>query len=735
MAEQVGTLEGRIRLRTDRLRDDTRRASGMFRNLSNSGRMSARNMSAGFKAALVAITVALVKLGKELIEIASDAEETRNKFLTAFKGIEDKALATARTLAQAYKMSKLEAEKLLAGTGDLLKGFGFSSESALQLSFHVQALAADLASYNNLQGGTARASEILTKALLGERDSLVALGVKLSEADVKAKLLEMGMDKLEGQALLAAKAQATYALVLEQTGDAQGDIARSGESYANQMKEFKANVNDLAVALGKNLLPVANAVVKSFNNMFQFFEDRRINSLQSRLEALTEQQRRWNRELIGFKQKGLEQSVQIVLRNLDRVGTELKEVQDELKDAKKDAETVEIEPIEFELVANVDTIVSDTEESLKDAFKGFRLEPGLFEGFRTGFKEIFGKTPGEDIAEATIRGVSGAGGGGFAEAVGGTEPLRDFVQVVEQVNETSRDLDSELKEVEESAKKAAEANFRYSVATFGVEDAIKQFTGEIINSLPFVSEFTTGMKAARDREAERVTKLALGAGLGEEAAAEKGEEAAKSLSVLKTVASGAASVLSNMVQNSVSFSKFMEDISPSLESITDIIGNTLTPVFGILEITLETFARIIGWINDTVLVPVGNIFIDLFNAVADIIKTITFGAVKIGKLDAFRTTEELRELREETSKTTEAMSGLGNISDVGLAAIRQSTVTGSLSSSPRNRLPAGEHPMLAKRGPNQVIVQNVSLPNVQNGDQFVNQLLNRSVNKFGVLGG
>lgn len=218
----------------------------------------------------VGVAVLVTKIGEVAsasIELASEAEETRAKFNTAFKGIEEDASAVAENLAKNYGLARSESEQLLAGTGDLIKGFGATATEALNISGKVQALSVDLASYNNLQGGASRASDILTKAFLGERDALTSLGIKISEADVKQRLLEKGQENLTGQSLLLAKGQATLELATKQSDDAIGDFARTSESYANVTRRAEAATKDLQVELGRSLLPTSTVVKGLFGDI------------------------------------------------------------------------------------------------------------------------------------------------------------------------------------------------------------------------------------------------------------------------------------------------------------------------------------------------------------------------------------------------------------------------------------------------------------------------------------
>ncbi len=204
------------------------------------------------------VTVPLVGMAVAMVKFAVDAEETAAKFGTAFRDVRKEADETAENLVNNFGLSTTEAQRLLSGTGDLLKGFGATGAQALELSNSVQELAVDLASYNNVQGGSTRASEILTKAMLGERDALTSLGIKVSEADLKQERLRRGTENLTGQAKLLSDAQITLALVTAQSGDALGDYERTSDSTANTMRRVTARAKDIAVEFGQVMLPAVN---------------------------------------------------------------------------------------------------------------------------------------------------------------------------------------------------------------------------------------------------------------------------------------------------------------------------------------------------------------------------------------------------------------------------------------------------------------------------------------------
>ncbi len=199
-----------------------------------------KTLEKGGKTLTKFVTLPLLAAAAAAVKFAIDADETAAKFGTAFRDVRKSADETARNLRDNFGMSTEESQRLLAGTGDLLKGFGATGAQALDLSDKVQRLSADLASYNNLSGGTADASGRITRALLGEREALIGVGVKISEAAIEQERMARGTKDLTGKAKLLSDAQITLDLIMAQSADAMGDFARTSESGANQMRILKA---------------------------------------------------------------------------------------------------------------------------------------------------------------------------------------------------------------------------------------------------------------------------------------------------------------------------------------------------------------------------------------------------------------------------------------------------------------------------------------------------------------
>ena len=226
------------------------------------------NMKRTGDTVLKGFTAPLLGLGVTAVKLASDFEETQSKFNTVFKDIRSDANLTAKNLSDNFGLSSKASLQLLSDTGDLLTGFGFTQEEALKLSKEVNELAVDLASFNNLTGGAEQASQALTKALLGERESIKQLGIVINEADLKSFAEEQGLVFKELDRV--AKATLTYQLALKQSQNAVGDFARTSDSFANQLRQLQGELQDVGAELGVELLPVAKQLVNTFRDFTKF---------------------------------------------------------------------------------------------------------------------------------------------------------------------------------------------------------------------------------------------------------------------------------------------------------------------------------------------------------------------------------------------------------------------------------------------------------------------------------
>ena len=219
------------------------------------------------------LTLPIAGAGLAALKMASDFEETDQKFNTVFASLGDHANDLAKEFQRSFGLSSKEAKTLLSSTGDLLVGFGFTEKAAFELAIQTNSLAADLASFSNIEGGTATASKALTKALVGETESAKALGVVIRQGTKDYKDRVRNIQMSEGVTELQAKALLNLRIAAEQSGKAIGDVARTQDSLANQTRFAKSAMIDLSVQMGQILLPIAKMIVERFRTLVYGFID------------------------------------------------------------------------------------------------------------------------------------------------------------------------------------------------------------------------------------------------------------------------------------------------------------------------------------------------------------------------------------------------------------------------------------------------------------------------------
>jgi hypothetical protein len=216
------------------------------------------------------VTLPLVGVGLASVKMASDFEETDSKFKTVFKSLGSGADQIAKDFGQNFLLSERAAKQLLSSTGDLLVGFGLTEKEAMDLSLATNELAADLASFSNLSGGAEQASHALTSALLGEREAIKTLGIKIGIEDLKDYSKELGLtwDELSR----GEQAALTLQMAMNQSGKAIGDVARTSGDFANQTRALRAEWENVAVTFGQILLPIASKMVTKLQDLAKWFK-------------------------------------------------------------------------------------------------------------------------------------------------------------------------------------------------------------------------------------------------------------------------------------------------------------------------------------------------------------------------------------------------------------------------------------------------------------------------------
>ncbi len=247
------------------LSDSEKKVNSLSEKLQS---MGGRLQGIGTKMSL-GITAPLSFLGGTAIDAASDLSESMNKVNVVFGQSSEKIQKFADSAAKNLGLSERSALEAAGTFGNLFTTMGLAQPTAADMSTAILSLSSDLASFNNLK--PEEVLERLRSGLVGEVEPLRALGINLNAAAVEAKAMEMGLVGADGELTEAAKVQARYALILEQTKNAQGDFARTSDGLANSTRIAKAQFSDLQAEMGTKLLPAATKIMVVLSSLLDKF--------------------------------------------------------------------------------------------------------------------------------------------------------------------------------------------------------------------------------------------------------------------------------------------------------------------------------------------------------------------------------------------------------------------------------------------------------------------------------
>ena len=228
--------------------------------------------------AFVAIGTAAAVGAFKAVQKASDLAESVSKIETIFgdgaQGVSDFSKIAAKELG----LSKQAVYDAVGTFGVFGKAAGLGGQDLADFSTDFTVLAADLASFNNTTPEDAISA--IGSALRGESEPLRRYGVMLDDASLKAEAMAQGIYDGKGPLTQQQKVLAATGAIFKQTGDAQGDFAKTSDGLANKQRIFKAQLDNVVTTIGAKLLPIfmtvvnfiSDKVVPIFSSLGSIFE-------------------------------------------------------------------------------------------------------------------------------------------------------------------------------------------------------------------------------------------------------------------------------------------------------------------------------------------------------------------------------------------------------------------------------------------------------------------------------
>lgn len=185
--------------------------------------------------------------------------EDMNLFNVSMGEYADEARQYAEAVSEALGIDPGEFMKNQGVINTITKGFGVASDQAYLMSENLTRLAYDISSFNNIS--TSEAFAKVQSGIAGELEPLRRIGYDLSVARLQQEAYNLGIEKSVSAMTQAEKAQLRYYAIMTQVVDVQGDMVRTIESPANQLRVLQAQIEQCSKAFGNVFLPVLQKVL------------------------------------------------------------------------------------------------------------------------------------------------------------------------------------------------------------------------------------------------------------------------------------------------------------------------------------------------------------------------------------------------------------------------------------------------------------------------------------------
>lgn len=235
-------------------------SSGFQRQVS---KMEGLAKKAGATLASAFAVKKLVDFSAKCLDLGSDLAEVENVVDVTFSTMSDQVDKFAKSAAKSFGLSETMAKQYTGTFGAMAKAFGFGEQQAYEMSTALTSLAGDVASFYNLSQDEAYTK--LKSVFTGETESLKDLGIVMTQTALDAYAMANGYGKTTSAMTEQEKVALRYKFVLGQLSLAQGDFARTSDSWANQTRLMALQTQSIMASIGQGLINLFTPAIKLIN--------------------------------------------------------------------------------------------------------------------------------------------------------------------------------------------------------------------------------------------------------------------------------------------------------------------------------------------------------------------------------------------------------------------------------------------------------------------------------------
>lgn len=205
----------------------------------------------------------LVDFGKSCLKLGSDLQEVQNIVDVAFPSMSKQIDKFAKNAVNQFGLSETMAKRYSSLFGIMSKQFGFSEKEAYEMGTTLAGLAGDVASFYDIAQDEAYAK--LKSVFSGETETLKDIGVVMTQNALDAYAMANGYGKVTANMSEGEKVALRYKFVQDKLISAQGDFARTSNSWANQTRVLALQFDSLRASIGQGLINALTPAIQVLN--------------------------------------------------------------------------------------------------------------------------------------------------------------------------------------------------------------------------------------------------------------------------------------------------------------------------------------------------------------------------------------------------------------------------------------------------------------------------------------
>ena len=397
----VDELQVLITANTKALQKEIDKTNSTIASLKKSADKTQNGIMSAFKKLKTGIVaLGIGKVIKDSIQLGMDAIESDNLFEVSFGNMADSVRDWSEEVGNALGLNATEMRKSAGTIYNMTTSMGLAEDNALKMSKGLTLLANDMASFYNLS--TEEAFTKLNAGITGETEPLKRLGILVDENTIKQVAYQQGIAQTGSELTQQQKVLARYMAILQQTGNAQGDLARTLDSPSNALRQLKSQVQQLGITFGSFFMPILQAVIPyitAFTKVITYA----LNSLS---------------KLLGLKSTSASSETATISDNIGGIGGGL-------DDANKSAKKLKSTLAGFDEMNVLQDNSSDTGSSTGGASVGTNLDFDLSE-YDAGLDQINSKV---DVIAENIK-KTFLGVGDVVKSIWKSEPIQAWASTV-----------------------------------------------------------------------------------------------------------------------------------------------------------------------------------------------------------------------------------------------------------------------------------------------------------------